>query len=73
VDCGDEWGGVDGRAEGEGVLQEEEVANVGEVGLPGVEHALEDAEIYESCGFEDGSDVLRISSPARTARVTAQG
>ena len=45
VDGGDEGRGVDGRAEGEGVLQEEEVADVGEVGLAGVEHALEDGEV----------------------------
>ena len=60
MDCGDEWGGVDGRAEGEGVLQEEEVANVGEVGLPGVEEALEDAEVDEGRGFESVGDGFRI-------------
>jgi hypothetical protein len=52
---------VDRRAESEGVLEEEEVTDVGEVGLPGVDHALEDGEVYEGGGFEDGGDdSLRI-------------
>jgi hypothetical protein len=41
-------------------LEEEEVADVGEVGLAGVDEALEDAEIDEGGGFEDGSDIPRI-------------
>jgi hypothetical protein len=64
---------VDGRAEGQGVLQEEEVADVGEVGLPGVEHALEDGEVDEGCGFERVCDLLKIPSPARTAGGTTPG
>ena len=51
-----QWRSVDGGAEGQRVLQEEEVADVGEVGLPGVDHALEDGEVDEGRGFESGSD-----------------
>jgi len=32
-------------------LQQEEVANVGEVGLPGMKHPLEYAEVDEGRGF----------------------
>ena len=60
MDCGDEWGRVDRCAEGEGVLQKEEVRDVGEVGLAGVDEALEDAEVDEGRGFESGSDGFRI-------------
>ncbi len=61
VDGGDQRGGVDRRAEREGVLQEEEVADVGEVGLAGVDHALEDAEVDEGGGFEGVGDGFRIA------------
>jgi hypothetical protein len=55
-------------------LEEEEVRDVGEVGLPGVEHALEDAEVDEGCGFEDGSDAFRIPrSCAEGGRSCADG
>jgi hypothetical protein len=73
VDGGDQWGGVDGGAEREGVLEEEEVGDVGEVGLAGVDEALEDAEVDEGRGFESGSDSSRIPRYARTARTTARG
>lgn len=61
MDGGDERRGVDGRAEGEGVLQEEEVADVREVGLARMEEALEDAEVDEGGGFERVRDDFRIA------------
>ncbi len=72
MDSGDQRCGVDGCTEGLGVLQEEEVGDVGEVGLVGVDHALEDAEVDEGGGFEwvgDGIRIPRSCGPARTARV----
>ena len=70
MDGGDQRGGVDRGAEREGVLEEEEVRDVGEVGLAGVEEALEDAEVDEGRGFESVGDGFRIPrSPARTASV----
>ena len=70
MDGGDQGCGVDRGAEGERVLEEEEVGDVGEVGLAGVEHSLEDAEVDEGGGFESGSDGFRIP---RTAGVTGRG
>ncbi len=67
---------MDRGAEREGVLQEEEVADVGEVGLRGAEHALELGEVDECNGFEQLSDNLRIPrscGPARTAGVGSGG
>jgi hypothetical protein len=49
-------------------LQEEEVGDVGEVGLAGVEEALEDAEVDEGCGFERVGD-----SSSRIPRSCADG
>jgi len=60
VDGRDQRGGVDRGAEREGVLEEEEVRDVGEVGLAGVEEALEDAEVDEGRGFESVGDGFRI-------------
>ncbi len=73
MDGGDQRRGVDGGAEREGVLEEEEVADVGELGLRGVEEALDLGEVDESDGFEQLSDSLRIPSPARTAGVGSIG
>jgi hypothetical protein len=61
VDSGDEGCGMDGSAERGLVLEEEKVADVGEVGLAGAEEAFELAEVDEGRGFEDGCDGLRIS------------
>ena len=72
---GDQWGGVDRGAEREGILEEEEVADVGEVGLTGVNEALEDAEVDQGSGFESvGDNSLRIPrscGPTRTTGVPA--
>ena len=57
---GDQWGGVDRGAEREGILEEEEVGDVGEVWLAGVDEALKDAEVDEGGGFERGCDGFRI-------------
>jgi hypothetical protein len=56
VDRSDQRRGVDRGAEREGILEEEEVADVGEVGLTGVNEALEDAEVDEGSGFEGVGD-----------------
>ena len=70
VDRGDERRGVNRSAQGEGVLEEEEVGDVGQVGLAGVDQALEDAEVDEGGGFECGSDgssrIPRVCADSRS-------
>ncbi len=63
MDRGYERCRVDGRPKGKGILQKEKIADIGEVRLPGMDHALECGEVDVGGGFEDGSD-----NPSRIPR-----